>query len=143
MNGTVLDRIPAPPCAALLGWRLLSHDAVKGWVKVGFDGKRAFLNPAGIIQGGFLAAMLDDCMGPAAWLKTGGTAMPLTMAMTVSYLAPARPGPQIGEGWVVQLGRSTAHLGASLADAEGTMVAQAAATCRLVPASQAVGSYAG
>jgi uncharacterized protein (TIGR00369 family) len=143
MNGTVLDRIPAPPSAVLLGWRLLAHDAAAGRVKIGFDGKREFLNPAGIIQGGFLAAMLDDCMGPAAWLKTGGNAMPLTMAMTVSYLAPARPGPLVGEGWVVQLGRSTAHLGASLADADGRTVAQAAATCRLVPASQAVASYGG
>jgi hypothetical protein len=39
--------VPAPPCPQLLGWRLLAHDESKGWIRIGFEGSTAFLNPAG------------------------------------------------------------------------------------------------
>ena len=32
---------PSPPCAQLLGWRLLDHDEARGWIKVGFVGTDA------------------------------------------------------------------------------------------------------
>ena len=44
----------------------------EGWLKVGFDGKLEFCNPAGDVQGGILSAMLDDTMGPAALIMTDG-----------------------------------------------------------------------
>ena len=41
-------RVAPPPAAVLLGWELVAVDPA-----------------AGVIQGGFLAAMLDDTLGPA------------------------------------------------------------------------------
>lgn len=62
------------PCAILLGRQLIEHDQDRGWLKSGFEAKPEFLNPAGRVQGGFLAAMLDDTMGPVVLLKSGFTA---------------------------------------------------------------------
>ncbi|QCI63867.1 PaaI family thioesterase [Phreatobacter stygius] len=135
---TDLPAIPHSPSAALLGWRLLACDRAKGWVRIGFDGKREFLNPAGTVQGGFLAAMLDDCMGPAAWIMTGGERYTATIDMTVSFLAPAKPGPIIGEGQVVQLGGSIAFLEARLFGPDDRVLARATSTARLVAGTAAV-----
>ena len=63
MIATALDHIPAPPCATLLGWHPLDARPDEGWIRIGFEGKREFCNPAGFVQGGILAAMLDDTMG--------------------------------------------------------------------------------
>jgi uncharacterized protein (TIGR00369 family) len=54
------------------------------------------------VQGGFLAAMLDDTMGPAlvATLPAGHFAP--TLELKVSYLRPARVGPLFGEGRIVE-----------------------------------------
>jgi acyl-coenzyme A thioesterase PaaI-like protein len=54
-----------PPSAVLLGFRLVEIDPEAGTIEVSFTATEQFLNPAGHIQGGFLAAMLDDTLGPA------------------------------------------------------------------------------
>src|SRR5450759_1203593 len=81
---------PGPPCSQLLGWRLLDHDESRGWIKVGFVGAAEFLNPAGRVQGGILAAMLDDTMGPAVLVKSGGALYPSSIDMNISYLSAAK-----------------------------------------------------
>lgn len=131
-DATIFDRFPKPPCAALLGWTLLEHDAAKGWVRIAFEGRSEFLNPAGFIQGGMLAAMLDDTMGPAVLLMTEGKFYTVTIGLTVSFLAPTRPGRLIGEGQVVQLGKSIAFVEASLTDPNGVPVARASSQARLI-----------
>ena len=100
---TALDRLPRPPCAQLLGWRVDDARPLDGWIRIGFDARPEFCNPAGFIQGGFLAAMLDDTMGPAVFAHTDGKLYTATIDLNVHYLAPARPGPIFGEAQVVQL----------------------------------------
>lgn len=138
MTDSVFDHLPAPPSARLLGWRLVDHDADRGWIRIGFDGKRDFRNPAGFVQGGILAAMLDDTMGPAVWLKSGGTLYTATIEMSVSFLAPAKPGPLFGEGTVLQLGSTIAFLEGRLLDGAGKLLARASASARLVAAERAL-----
>ena len=69
---SVFDRFPKPPCADTLGWELIEADEGTGAIRVVFDGKPAFCNPGGYVQGGFLAAMLDDTLGPTVLVQTGG-----------------------------------------------------------------------
>ena len=135
MNATtdIFDRFPRPPCAELLGWTLLDHDAEAGWARLAFEGRPEFLNPAGFVQGGLLAAMLDDAMGPAVLIKSGGALYTATITLNVSYVAPARPGRFTAEGRVVRMGKTIAFTEASLSDAAGTPVARASASARLVP----------
>ncbi len=133
MTASVFDGFPTPACAQTLGWQLLDEDGEAGTIRVGFDGRAEFCNPAGNIQGGFLAAMLDDTLGPAVLVKTGGTHYTATIDLNVSFLAPARPGPLTGEGRVVQLGKTIAFLEGQLLAPDGTIVARATASARVVP----------
>src|SRR5580700_1813127 len=55
-------RAPLPPAAALLGWELISIDPDAGTIEVAYRADERFLNPVGVIQGGFLTAMLDEAM---------------------------------------------------------------------------------
>lgn len=128
--------IPASSCASLLGWHMEDCDETRGWVRIAFEGKQEFLNPAGFIQGGIQTAMLDDSMGPAVWVKSGGTLYTATIDMSVSFLAPARPGPLFGEGTVIQIGKTVAFIESRLLDANGTLLARAASSARVVPASR-------
>jgi uncharacterized protein (TIGR00369 family) len=136
MTETPFDRFPRPACADLLGWTLLAHDAAAGTAKCGFEGRETFLNPAGFIQGGMLAAMLDDTMGPAVFVATGGRLYTVTIDMHVVYLAPATPGRFIGDGRVVQLGKTIGFVEADLRDAGGVLVARGASSVRLVPSER-------
>lgn len=136
---TALDELPIPPCAKLLGWQVLDANARQGWIRVGFEATPDFLNPAGFVQGGFLTAMLDDTMGPAVFVHTEGALYTATIDFNVSFLAPAKPGPIVGEGRVIKLGKSVGFVEAYLADAEGEMLAHATSTVRLIPAEKALG----
>ncbi len=121
--------------AATLGWELVEVDPDVGTIEVAFAAGEAFLNPVGVIQGGFLAAMLDDTLGPAlvATLPPGGFAP--TLDLHVQFLRPARPGRLVGRGRVVQRGREVCFLSGELIGPDGRPVAVATATARI----QAVG----
>ena len=133
MVGTVLDKFPKPPCAELLGLTLLDHSSEEGWAKFSFEGRREFLNPAGFVQGGIVAAMLDDTMGPTALLASKGAFYTASIDMHVSFLAPARQGTLFTEGHVMQMGKTIAFMEATMRDADGTPLARATGSARLVP----------
>jgi uncharacterized protein (TIGR00369 family) len=138
MIATALDRLDAPPSSKLLGWHLLDARPDEGWIRIGFDGKRDFCNPAGFIQGGILGAMLDDTMGPAVFVMTDGRLYTATISMTVNFLAPARPGPITAEATVTQLGKTVAFVEGRLMGVGGTMLATSSASARLVETAKAV-----
>jgi uncharacterized protein (TIGR00369 family) len=138
MAKTALDNFPAPPCAKLLGWRLLDARPEEGWIKLGFEGKPDFCNPAGFIQGGLLSAMLDDTMGPAVLVMSEGRLYTTTISMTVNFLAPAKPGPIIAEAKVTQLGKTIAFVQGKLMAEDGTLLATATASERLLEAARLV-----
>jgi uncharacterized protein (TIGR00369 family) len=138
MVKTALDNFTAPPCAKLLGWRLLDARPAEGWIKLGFEGKPEFCNPAGFVQGGMLSAMLDDTMGPAVLVMSEGRLYTTTISMTVNFLAPARPGPIVAEARVTQLGKTIAFVEGRLTAEDGTLLATATATERLLEAAKVV-----
>ena len=131
MIATALDRFTAPPCAKLLAGTCSMRAPGMSWIRIAFDGKPEFCNPTGFIQGGLLSAMLDDTMGPAAFIMTEGRLYTATITMTVNFLAPARPGPLIDEASVTQLGRTIAFIEGRLMAEDGTL----RATATLVSAS--------
>ena len=117
--------------AALLGWQLAAVDPDAGTIEVGFDAGEQFLNPFGAVQGGFLAAMLDDTLGPALVATLDAGQFAVTLELKVSYLRPTRPGPVVGRGRVVHRGGSVAFLEGSLS-ADDEVVATATATARVI-----------
>src|SRR5215831_13942295 len=132
MVKTALDNFAAPPCARLLGWHLLDARPEEGWIRIGFEGKPEFTNPAGFIQGGMLSAMLDDTMGPAVFVMTDGKLYTATITISVNFLAPAKPGPIIGEARVTQLGKTIAFVEGRLLAEDGAVLATASTSARLV-----------
>lgn len=131
MPRTIFDDLPLPPAARLLGWRLLALDPQAGTIEVQFDAKPNFANPAGFIQGGFIAAMLDDTLGPAAFAMTGGGRLTTTIDLHVHYVRPVSPGYVTAKAKVVNLGASIAFLEGELFDAAGKLSATASASALL------------
>src|SRR5712691_9585869 len=138
MVSTALDNLNPPPSSKLLGWHLLDARPEEGWIRIGFDGKKEFCNPAGFVQGGILSAMLDDTMGPTVFTMTEGKLYTATITMTVNFLAPAQPGPITGEATVTQLGKTVAFVEGRLMAADGTVLATASTSARLVETAKAI-----
>jgi uncharacterized protein (TIGR00369 family) len=124
-------RAPPPPAAVLLGFRLVDIDPDAGTIEVSFRATEQFLNPAGTVQGGFLAAMLDDTLGPALVATLAAGEWAPTTDLHVQFLAPARPGLITGRGRVVRRGAQMAFLSGELADEDGTLLATAVATANI------------
>lgn len=135
---TILDRFPTPPCATLLSLDIMEADRETGRVKIAFTAKPEFCNAAGNVQGGFLAAMLDDCMGPALLIATDAKCFPSTIDLNVQFLAPAKPGRLIGKGRVVKIGKTIGFVEAELEDGSGSLVARATASVRITAMHKAV-----
>lgn len=128
---TIEGRIPGPPAALLLGWKLLAVDPEHGTIRLEFEARPEFVNPIGVIQGGFLTAMLDETVGGAiaATLDTGGFAP--TIELKVNFIRPARVGPIVAEGRVVHRGISLVFLQGELRTVEGQLIATASATAQM------------
>ena len=135
MRESVFTRLPAPPAAETLGWELITEDPDAGTIEIAFHPGEAFLNPQGSIQGGFVAAMLDDTMGPALVSKTDGACVPLSLDMNVTFIRLVRPGRVIGKGRVVSQGKTIAFLEAELFSEEGQLLARATSSARIVASS--------
>ena len=120
-------RLPPPKVAATLGIKILSVSPEDGTIEVEFEGKPEFTNPVGHIQGGFLAAMLDDTVGPliSSTLRAGEFAP--TLNLNVSFAKPASVGKLLGKGHIVRRGRDVSILAGELYQ-DGELIATAMAT---------------
>jgi acyl-coenzyme A thioesterase PaaI-like protein len=58
--------------------------------------------------------------------------------MTINFLAPAKPGPIVGEAKVTQLGKTIAFVEGRLMAEDGTVLATATTSARLVEAAKAI-----
>ena len=132
MTESVFTRLPAPPAAETLGWELIAENPEAGTIEIAFHPGQAFLNSHGTVQGGFVAAMLDDTMGPALVSMTDGASIPSSIDMNVSFIRPVKPGRVIGKGRVVRLGRTLVFLEGELFDEAGELLARATSTARVV-----------
>jgi uncharacterized protein (TIGR00369 family) len=131
MATTIFDDLPVPPAARLLGWKLLAFDPQAGTIEVEFSAKAEFTNPSGFVQGGFLAAMLDDTLGPAAFAMTGGKWMTTTIDLHIHYVRPVTRGRVTTRAKVINLGATIAFMEGEPFDADGRLCATAAASALL------------
>ncbi len=129
MTATAALRIP-PPTFQVLGAELL--EAADGRARVRFVPGHDTTNPADLVQGGILAACLDDVMRPAVF-SLGREGFFVTVSMTVSFLGKAEPGHAlVGEATVVRTGRRHLYVEARLVrESDGAEVARAIATSLL------------
>lgn len=118
------------PSEEHLGWRLLEVEV--GRMKAEFFGRAEFVNPVGGVQGGFLAAMLDDVLGGAAFSAAEAGQNAVTLEIKVTFLRSGKPGKFVGEGRVVHRTKGVAFAEGELRDASGELVATGSATLRYV-----------
>jgi len=125
-------RKPPPPAAVTLGFKLLEINPERGEIRVQFEAKPEFLNPMGVVQGGFVAAMLDDTLGPALVCTLPPGQFAPTIELKVNFIRPAPLGVLIGAGRIVSRGGTIAFLSGELRTEQGDLIATATATARIV-----------
>jgi uncharacterized protein (TIGR00369 family) len=118
-----------PTGSLTLGFRLLAVSQEARSVEVAFDARaELLLNPMKQIQGGYLCAMLDECMSVACMVASGMTAVAPTVEMKTSFFRPAAPGALRGVGRVVKWGKTIAFTEGELYDSSDRLVAKATGT---------------
>ena len=123
-----------PTGSQTLGFRIVSVCQADKSVEVAFDARAdLLLNPMKQIQGGYLCAMLDECMSVACMVASGMTHVAPTVEMKTSFFRPAAPGPIRGVGRVVRWGRTIAFTEGELFDPEGRTLARATGTAVPTP----------
>lgn len=121
------------PSSTSLGFELLSLD-MKTWeARVRFDGRPEFCNPAGVIQGGYLVAMMDDTIGMLAGMKAGKTKLPSTVDLHAHFLRPVRQGVIEVVARLRNIGRAIVFAEAELYDSRGKEAARSSASLTLNP----------
>jgi uncharacterized protein (TIGR00369 family) len=123
-----------PTGSQTLGFRMLSVSQERMEVEVAFDARAELLaNPMKQVQGGYLCAMLDECMSVACMVASKMTAVAPTAEMKTSFFRPAMPGLLKGVGRVVRWGRTLAFTEGEIYDADGRLVAKATGTAVPTP----------
>ncbi|MEP3227245.1 MAG: PaaI family thioesterase [Parasphingorhabdus sp.] len=122
-----------PPCSEAVNAVILEADKETGTVRMRFDAPQAFTSPRGTIQGGFVAAMVDEVIGIPVLVQSGGENAPLTLDLSVTYIEPVLPGRVYGEAQLVRLGRTIAFLEAQLYDETGALLVKATSTAKVGP----------
>jgi uncharacterized protein (TIGR00369 family) len=118
-----------PNCDLTLGLVCLEKlpDATTIW-RMRIDER--FLNPAGIVQGGFLSAMMDSAMGASAVLSVAGQKVYVANTeMKSTFLRPARVGDVLTcTATVLKPGRVIAFLAAAVVNGDGDLVSSGSST---------------
>ena len=123
-----------PASSQTLGFRMLSVSQATRTVEIAFDARAEVLaNPMKQIQGGYLCAMLDECMSVACQVASGMTCVAPTLEMKTSFLRAGMPGALKWVGRVIKWGRTIAFTEGEIYDAEGRLLAKAMGTAVPTP----------
>jgi uncharacterized protein (TIGR00369 family) len=99
---------------------------------VQFDATPGLANPRGTLHGGMLATAMDISMGHLLQRTAGAGA---TVEMKVQYMAAVTDGPVRCTGSFLRRGRSICFMQSLATGADGSSVAHATATWRVLPSS--------
>ena len=119
-NTEIMQRMNTylPATGIMLGMKLVELDQDAGFVRVEYFAKPEFCNPMGSVQGGFVAAMLDDACAYAVIAKSqslpdfAGTRIGVpTLEFKTSFLSAAHAGPLVAEAQCLKFGRTIAFAG--------------------------------
>ena len=123
-----------PTGSQTLGFKMVAVSQAEKSVEVEFEAKaELLLNPMKQIQGGYLCAMLDECMSVACMVASGMTHVAPTAEMKTTFFRPALPGTLKGIGRVAKWGRTIAFTEGELYDADGRLLAKATGTAVPTP----------
>jgi uncharacterized protein (TIGR00369 family) len=127
----------APPSAKWLGMEVLSWDREAMRLRVAFEPPRDVINFGGVVQGGFLIAMMDDAMGFNCFISLGMEYHQASIDIHTHFLRAVQYGRVEVESRVVRAGRSVAFLEAELFGPDGELSARASSSTKLSPINRA------
>jgi uncharacterized protein (TIGR00369 family) len=113
-----------PPSMLELG---LEYLEIKPGVsmKAKFPFQKRFTNPAGILQGGFLVAAMDDVLGPLTYVTSGTICLTLSLNTTFLKAFSEKMGFCLIEAFVLQKTKSFIFLRAEVRTPDGELLAHA------------------
>ncbi|MDF1853908.1 PaaI family thioesterase [Pseudooceanicola sp.] len=117
----------------LFGIEPIATGPEPGKIEVAYHPDQRMINPRGDVQGGIVAALLDNAMARALADMNAGKVIAATVELNVAFLRPVKPGRVIGHGRVIKQGRSIAFLEAELFDTDGILLARGTSTGVPVP----------
>ncbi|MBP0593552.1 PaaI family thioesterase [Paraburkholderia sp. LEh10] len=119
----------APPITTTLGGEYVSLE--DSALEIAYVGAPAFLNPAGHVQGGMLAAMLDDVTATLVTSTLANGEHCATLSLNTTFLRPAKAGRLLGRAELVRRGRGVCNVNGELWQTD-KLVATASAVCMIV-----------
>ena len=127
-------RLPSPPIAELLGFRLVEAEPGHALFEVLPDERH--YNPIGVVHGGLAMTLLDSAMGCSVQTQVpaGATYATLEAKTNLIRAITASSGKLRAIGKVVHLGSRVATAEGRLVDGEGKLYAHATTTCIVLAA---------
>jgi uncharacterized protein (TIGR00369 family) len=92
----------------------------------------SFCHSGDIVQGGYIAGMLDAAMAHVTLMNLRSYVVVATLELKVNYLDIVRPGRLTAHARVVRLGKSIGFCDAELKNADGDLLATATSTARVI-----------
>lgn len=127
MRAIMAGEIPDAPVSVTLGFRMTEVE--HGRAVVTCDTDPAHFNPAGRLNGGYLATLLDACMSCAIISALPAGQIMTTLEFKISFMRGIAKGRVAGEGKIVNVGRRVATAEGWVRDEQGKLAAHATATC--------------
>lgn len=122
----------APAAVRKLGGRVHAWDDDENIIEMRFQLDQSYCHSGDIVQGGFVAGMLDAAMAHVVFARLRELVIVASLEIKVSFFEMARPGELSAFGRVVKLGKSIGFLEAELKDANGRLLAAATSTAKII-----------
>jgi uncharacterized protein (TIGR00369 family) len=121
-----------PPCLDTLGAAVTGMDHVERSATMTFTIPLDFCHSGNVVQGGFVAAMLDAAMSHAVFTNIDDVIALPTLELKISYLRASLAGSFSAKGKIIRAGKSIVFLEGELFDAQGELTATASSTAKVI-----------
>lgn len=139
MTDALLDAMQAaaphfqfpPPCFTEMGAEIVDYEEGKS-LTVRFPFDTRYANPSGVMLGGFVAAAVDNALGPLSFLVAPPS---VTTQLNLTYLRPVSPNLEYYEveARLDERTRQYLFMSARVTDPTGRVLVLAQATCYILP----------
>ena len=127
-----MEGMNPPPTFDLFKGAFVEVDVEGQSLTCSFQPGAELVNPAGMVQGGIISAMMDDTMGPLGLLMSAGKAFPSSTDIHTRYYRGVKPGEKlICVAKISKMGRTICYTEATLTNEKGQEVAHCVQTASL------------
>jgi uncharacterized protein (TIGR00369 family) len=121
-----------PPCSEEMKTEFVAFDEAERRLGARFPVEARYQNPLGYMQGGFVAAAIDNTLGPLSYLVAPPS---VTLQLSVQYLRPVVPDTThiVVQGRVDEMTKGYLFMSAQVLDPRERVLAMAQATAQILP----------